>query len=126
MQLSVYIMAGEGDIYILTTDDFKQYAAQGAFIDLSSYIENGMLDVNGIDISAGYVAIVDSEGLPTGEKQLFGIPAYTLDGFKTNMNIYNNDLVIGITSFSHNEENTIKFANALIDACRTEETPVQQ
>lgn len=120
MQLSVYIMAGEGDIYILTSQDFKNYASQGAFIDLTPYVENGMLNLDGIDTAAGYVATVNDEGIPTGEKQFFGIPAYELDGFKTGMYINNDDLVIGVTSFSHNEENVIKFLNGMIDACRVD------
>lgn len=122
MQLSVYIMAGEGDIYILSTEDFKNYASQGAFIDLTTYVENGMLNLDGIDVSAGYVATVDDEGVPTGEKQFFGIPAYTLDGFKSGMNVNNNDLVIGVTAFSNNEENVIKFLDGFIDATRATET----
>lgn len=121
MQLSVYIMAGEGDIYILNTEDFKNYATQGAFIDLTPYAENGMLNLEGIDTSAGYVATVDDEGIPTGDKQFFGIPAYVLDGFKTGMNINNDDLVIGVTTFSNNEENVIKFLNGLINATRVNE-----
>lgn len=116
MQLSVYIMAGEGDIYMLTTQDFKKYAAQGAFIDLSHYIEEGLLQIGDMDLSAGYVATVDDEGLPTGDTQLFGIPAYTLDGFKSGMNVNNDNLIMGVTAFSHNEENTIKFLNGLIEA----------
>lgn len=122
MQLSVYIMAGEGDIYILNTEDFKKFAAQDAFIDLTPYVENGMLNIDGIDTAAGYVATVDENGTPTGEKQFFGLPAYELDGLKTKAGIYNNDLVIGVTSFSNNEENVIKFLNGLIEASRAEET----
>lgn len=121
MQLSVYIMAGEGDIYILATEDFKNFASQGAFIDLTTYVENGMLNLEGIDTSAGYVATVDDEGIPTGDKQFFGIPAYALDGFKSGMNINNDDLVIGVTAFSNNEENVIKLLNGLIDATRVNE-----
>ena len=124
MQLSVYIMAGEGDIYILTTDDFKNYASQGAFINLAPYIENGMLNVDGIDVSAGYVATVDENNVPTGETLLYGIPAYTLNNFKTGMNIYNNNLVIAITGFSNNEENVVKFTNGLIQAGRVTEEAV--
>lgn len=125
MQLSVYIMAGEGDIYMLTTDDFKNYASQGAFIDLTTYVDNGMLNIDGIDVSAGYVATVDDEGVPTGEKQFFGIPAYTLNGFKEKAGVYNQNLIIGVTAFSGNEENTIKFLNGLIEATRVQETAAQ-
>ena len=125
MQLSVYIMAGEGDIYMLKTEDFKNFAAQGAFIDLTTYVENGMLNIDGIDTAAGYVATTNDEGVPTGEKQFFGIPAYALDGLKTGANIYNGDLIIGVTGFSNNEENTIKFLNGLIDAVRPTDASAQ-
>ena len=118
MQLSVYIMAREGDIYMLHSSDFKNYAAQGAFIDLTPYVSNGMLNIEGIDTAAGYVATVDYEGIPTGEKQFFGIPAKLLTGLKTELNIYHEDLIIGVTSFSGNEENTVKFLNGLLEACR--------
>ena len=125
MQLSVYIMAGEGDIYMLKTEDFKNFASQGAFIDLTTYVENGMLNIDGIDTAAGYVATTNDEGVPTGEKQFFGIPAYALDGLKTGANIYNSDLIIGVTGFSNNEENTIKFLNGLIDAVRPTDASAQ-
>lgn len=125
MQLSVYIMAGEGDIYMLKTEDFKNFASQGAFIDLMPYVENGMLNIDGIDTAAGYVATTDDEGIPTGNKQFFGIPAYALNGFKTGANIYNSDLVIGVTGFSNNEENTIKFLNGLIEAVRSADAAAQ-
>ncbi len=121
MQLSVYIMAGEGDIYMLKTEDFKNFAAQGAFIDLTTYVENGMLNIEGIDTAAGYVATVNDEGIPTGEKQFFGLPAYALEGLKTKAGIYPNDMVIAVTAFSNNEENTIKFLNGMIEASRTAE-----
>lgn len=124
MQLSVYIMAGEGDIYMLTTEDYKNYASQGAFIDLTAYVENGMLNIDGIDTSAGYVATIDEEGIPTGEKQFFGVPAYTLDGFR-NAGVNNRDLVMAVTAFSNNEENTIKFLNGLIQAARVDQTVAQ-
>ena len=121
MQLSVYIMAGEGDIYILSSEYFKKFASQGAFLDLTPFVESGELNTDGIETAAGYVATVDDNGLPTGDTQFFGIPAATLTGFKTGMNVYHNDLVIAVTTFSHNEENVIKYLNGLIQAVR----PVQ-
>ena len=110
---------------MLKTEDFKNFASQGAFIDLTTYVENGMLNIDGIDTAAGYVATTNDEGVPTGEKQFFGIPAYALDGLKTGANIYNSDLIIGVTGFSNNEENTIKFLNGLIDAVRPTDASAQ-
>lgn len=120
MQLSVYMMAGEGDIYMLSTHDFKTYAAQEVFLNLQPFIDSGAINVDGIDLSAGYVAVVNEDGLPVGEKQLFGIPAYTLDGLAAGMNLKNSDIILGVTAYNGNEENVIKFFNGLIQAGRSQ------
>ena len=118
MQLSVYIMAGEGDIYLLSTQDFKNFASQGAFIDLAPYVESGQINVDGIDISAGKVALVDDEGLPVGENIQFGIPAYTLSGY-TDMGMMDySNIVMAVTTFNGNQENVLKFFDAFIQAGR--------
>lgn len=118
MQLTVYIMAQEGDIYLLSSADFKKFASQGVFVDLQPYVDSGMLNTEGIDLSAGFVAAVDDEGLPLSERQLFGIPAYTLYGYIPGLGMDNRDMVISATVFSGNEENAIKFMNGLIQAGR--------
>lgn len=116
MQLSVYLMAGEGDLYALNTEDFKRFAAQGVFIDLTPYVESGALNVEGIDLSSGYVTLLDDDGNPTETKSLFGIPLYTLYGYMDGMGLDNRDLVIGVTTFNQNEENVIAFLNELIQS----------
>ena len=118
MQLSVYIMAGEGDIYMLSPDDFKSFAAQGAFLDLAPFIAEGRINVEGLDLSAGYVALVNDDGVAVGDKVLFGIPATLLNGFQAGMGLENSNLIIGVTTFNGNEENVIKFLDALIQAGR--------
>ena len=118
MQLSVYLMAGEGDLYALSTENFKRFAAQGVFIDLTPYVESGALNVEGIDLSSGYVTLLDDDGNPTETKSLFGIPLYTLYGYMDGMGLDNRDLVIAVTTFSQNEENVIAFLNELIQSGR--------
>ena len=118
MQLSVYLMAGEGDLYALSTEDFKRFAAQGVFIDLTPYVESGALNVEGIDLSSGYVTLLDDDGNPTETKSLFGIPLYTLYGYMDGMGLDNRDLVIAVTTFSQNEEYVIAFLNELIQSGR--------
>ncbi len=118
MQLSVYLMAAEGDLYLLCSSDFKSYAAQGVFVDLQPYVDQGLLDVDGLDLSAGYVAQVDEEGVPNGEMGLYGIPAYALNGLRSGMLLDNSDIVIGMTVFNGNEENVLAFLNGLIAAGR--------
>lgn len=118
MQLSVYLMVGEGDIYILTSGDFKRYAAQGVFVELTPYIDAGVIDVSGLDLSAGYVTMTDDEGVPVGDMGLYGIPAYALYGYMDGMLLDNRDVVLGVTAYSGNEENVVKFFNGLIQAGR--------
>lgn len=122
MQLSVYIMAGEGDLYALSTEDFKKYASQEVFIDLMPYIEDGTLNVDDIDLSSGYVTLLDEDGNPTGSTSLYGIPLYSLNGYRTGMNLNNSDMVIAVTNYNQNEENVLAFLNAFIQAGRIEET----
>ena len=120
MQLTVYIMAQEGDIYMLHSADFKSFAAQGVFVDLQPYVDNGMLDVSGIDLSGGYIALVDDNGMPESERRLFGIPLYSLDGYMDELFLDNRDMLLGVTVFSGNEENTVKFLNEFLAKGRGE------
>lgn len=122
MQLSVYIMAGEGDLYALSTEDFKTYASQGVFIDLTPYIENGTLNADGIDLASGYVTLLDEDGNPTDSTSLYGIPLYSLNGYRAGMNLNNSDMVIAVTNFNQNEENVLAFLNEFIQAGRSAQT----
>ena len=120
MQLTVYIMAQEGDIYMLSSSDFKTFASQGVFLDLQPAIDEGKLHTEGLDLSAGYVALIDENGLPTGERQLFGIPAAALGGLAEGLGLDNRDMVLSVTVFSGNEENVIRFLDGLIAAGRAQ------
>ena len=120
MQLTVYIMAQGGDVYLLSSSDFKTFASQGVFLDLQPAIDEGKLHVEGLDLSAGYVALVDDNGLPTGERQLFGIPASALGGIAEGLGMDTRDVVISVTSFSGNEENVLRFLDGMIQAGRVQ------
>lgn len=120
MQLTVYIMAQEGDIYMLSSSDFKSFASQGVFLDLQPAIDAGKLHAGDMDLSAGYVALIDDNGLPTGERQLFGIPAASLGGLAEGLGLDTRDLVISVTAFNGNEDNVIAFLDGLIAAGRAQ------
>lgn len=120
MQLTVYIMAQEGDIYMLSSSDFKSFASQGVFLDLQPAIDAGKLHAWDMDLSAGYVALIDDNGLPTGERQLFGIPAASLGGLAEGLGLDTRDLVISVTAFNGNEDNVIAFLDGLIAAGRAQ------
>ncbi len=109
MQLSTFIMAGEGDLYLLDRERFQSYASQGAMAPLEEYVENGAIDATGIDLANGYVTVAD-----TGERHLMGIPADSLYGLLTRFGIDCRNMVLGVMVRSGNQEDTVKFIDYLI------------
>ena len=124
MQLVTYITAAEGDIYLLSSTDFKRFASQGAFVDLGAAIEHGILDVSGLEVNSAKVVEVEvgtDGGVTTiGEAKQFGIPAASLYKFATDLQIDNRDMVLAVAVNSQNEEPAIRFLNALIQETRAE------
>ena len=75
MQLMAWLAAGQGDLYILQQDTFKSFADKNTFVDLSPYVNDGTLNVEGIDLTAGM-----STNTETSHISLLGIPCDTLQG----------------------------------------------
>lgn len=122
-QLTTYMAAREGDLYFLSGVDFKRFASQGAFVDLEPYVENETLQLSGIDLSAGRVAIQEyDEALetmrPVATQRLYGIPAVNLVGFPAQLGIDQRDLYLGVTAFNGNDEQVLTFLNALVQEMR--------
>ena len=112
MQLTVWISAAQGDIYLLTKEYFENFASSGAFMDLQSLVDGGQLDVSGIDLSNGYVK--DSD---TGVTGLYGIPADALTGFSDYL-VATEDRVLCILYNNGNDEYSIMFLNYLLENLR--------
>lgn len=108
MQLTTYIMAGEGDVYLLEKDRFESFATGGAMVPLEGYVDSGALNTQGLDLKKGYAT--DSE---TGERHLYGIPADLLIGFN-DYGVYTDNMVLCVTSLSGNEANAVKFVDYLL------------
>ena len=118
-QLSTYIAAGEGDIYLLRSEDFKRYASQGAFVDLSDAVEQGVLHTGDIDLSGGYVAIQEYDDktdamIAVSQRRLYGIPLSQLPGLMDEFLINNDGLYMSMTVYNGNDENVIRFMDELI------------
>lgn len=124
MQLVTFIAAAQGDIYYLSRDDFKQFASQGAFVDLGPAINQGVINVDDLNLASGKVVEVDSNPdgslIALGEAKQFGIPTGELFKFATDLMIDNRDMVLAVAINSQNEEPSIQFLNALIQATRGE------
>lgn len=104
MQLSTYIGAGEGHLYILPKDYFQSYASQGAFLPLEDVPGlTDMLTEAGISYDRGWRTEEDS-----GEKHLYGIPLADFPGLSAYL-YDTSDLYISITVANGNDENSYKF-----------------
>ena len=55
MQLTVWISAAQGDVYLLTKDYFESFAASGAFMNLQPLVDSGELDAADLDLTDGIV-----------------------------------------------------------------------
>ncbi len=112
MQLSTYIMAGEGDIYMLSKSDFDSYASQGAMLDLEPFIESSALNVGELDLEKGYAKFYEEEDSP-GVSHLYGIPADEMFGF-WDFTIDNRGMVLGVMAAGKNDENSIRLLDYMI------------
>ena len=117
INLSVKIAAAEGDIYLLPKAEFKSYASGGAFVPLEELVEQGLLNIDGLDVSAGWMTVMDEE---TGiaESHLYGIPTDQLYGLMDGLQYDNRGAVMTIAVNNQNEDNVALFFNALVQAGR--------
>lgn len=77
MQFSTYAAAQQGDLCLLPRSEVTKLTAEGAdsaFLELTPYIESGVIDVRGIDLTDGMLA---SE---SGQIGVYAIPADSLTG----------------------------------------------
>ncbi len=110
MQLTVWISAAQGDVYLLAKDYFLRFAGSGAFMDLQPLVDRGQLSVDGLDLAGGYVRQTDPDVDITG---LYGIPADSLAGFNDYL-INPEDMVLCILYNNGNDEYSVKFLNYLL------------
>ena len=127
MQLVTYIAAGQGDIYILPENDFKQIASSKGFLPLGPLVEQGKIDISDIDVQSGRVTVLeyDDKGniIPPAEDEnmeLYGIPLNALYGYMDGLQLDNRNMYMAILYRNQNDENVIPFFNALLQAGRGE------
>ena len=114
VQLSTYIAAGEGDIYIMTKEKFRNYAAMDGLIALEDLVASRTINTGDMDLSKGYV-----KNDETGEVELYGIPADSLYGL-LEKGIDNKDLYICIMAHAKNEPAAERFINWFIQEMKAE------
>ena len=107
MQLTTYIAAAEGDLYLLPRDEFLSYSAAGAFLPLEDDTElMAFFTDAGIDLRRGWRTLSESD-----ETHLYGIPADTLPGLSTLC--YAENGYLSVLAYGGNTDNTLKFLHIL-------------
>ena len=62
--------------------------------------------------------MVDENGLPVAQRQMFGIPLYSLYGYMDGLYMDNRDMVLAVTAYNNNTDNVIKFVDGFLEAGR--------
>lgn len=109
MQLSVWIGAGQGDVYLLSRERFSRLGGGGTFVDLQPYVDSGALPVEGMDLTAGRVRNEDS-----GQTVLCGIPAGSLTKLEA-CGIFPKDTVLSVLRSSGNQAESVEFIAYLLE-----------
>lgn len=107
MQVSTYIAAGEGDIYILPRDEFISLASSGAWVPLEEDEElmKIMTDAE-VNLQSGWRREADS-----GVSHLYGIPLSKLPGLSDKVMVENGYISVLLTN--GNDDNVLKFLRIL-------------
>ena len=116
VQLTTYLYAGEGDLYILPKDFFQSYSAEGVFIELENDEElMALCEEAGIDLTRGW-----RRNSETGERHLYGIPIDNLPGLANYMSV-SSGTCMGVMITGGNLDNTVILMKGLIRACMASE-----
>ena len=84
MQFSTYVAAQQGDLFLISRDEMRKITADGAqeaLVELTGYLESGVIDADGMELKNGTFDRGD------GTKAVYAIPADTLTGLSQ----YGND-----------------------------------
>ena len=121
MQLTTYMAAAEGDLYLLPRDEFLSYSAGGAFLPLEDDEElMAIFNEAGINLRRGWRTLSESD-----ETHLYGIPTDTVPGLYSMC--YTENGYLSVLSYGGNTENTLKFLRILCrDMLTAPEAPAEQ
>ena len=119
MNLTVKLYAGDGDIFLLPQDNFKNLALSGAFKPLDECVSSGQINIDGLNVDSARLTIVDEE---TGKAstRLYGIPTDSLYAYMDGLQFDNRNAVMAIAVNNGNDDNVVTFFNALLQAGRGE------
>lgn len=118
MQLSTYVAAGEGDVYLLDATTFQQFAASSGMLPLEGYEDLlTAADAAGINVEKGWRTETD-----TGERHLYGIPASSLTGLRE-YGVFEQDTYLCVLVNCGNNDNAVKLLSILLRDMQPAEEP---
>ena len=122
MQFSTYVAAQQGDVCLMPTSEVKKLVTDGAeysFLELTPYIESGVIDPRDIDLSAGRFR--SSEGI----EGLYAIPADSLYGL---FELSNNpaDSMLCILDYNGNDEASAAVLGQMIEFYHGEKPEIHE
>ena len=107
MQLMTYLSAGEGDVYMLSREQFLNYSMGGYMVPLENDAElMALFDAAGVNLQSGW-----RKETETGENHLYGIPQDKLPGLS--QYAYAKDGFLCRPVSGGNQENAMKFLQIL-------------
>ena len=121
MQFTTYAAAQQGDVLLLPQAEVYKYAAEGAdefFMELTPYVENGVINLQDIDPGAGMLKNAE------GETGLYAIPADSLYGLSAFYGVPAGSMLCA-TSYSGNDEHAAGLMNLMIELYKTEKPESQ-
>lgn len=110
MQFSTYIGAQEGDVCLLPVSQVRQLTAEGgdyAFLELTPYIESGLLNTGDIDLAAGTMAAEN------GKIGVYAIPADGLYGLIP-YGCDPADSMLCVMAYTQNAESAVKTLDLML------------
>lgn len=112
MQINTFILAGQGDVYIMSKERFQSYASSGAFLALDEYIHKNAIIKNNYDYKRGLISYTDSDNVK--HSAIYGISLRNSIALKKyGIDIENS--YIAILYNNANNTNSVKLLNYLIN-----------
>ena len=112
----VTLSAQEGDIFIVSRALMVDLVQQGLAVDLSPYIESGILDPGDRDLSrVTFDEFVEEGEEPTGKECIYALQAETLTKLWSNFSYDYRDTYMVIMPYSQNPDTAAAVMQSLID-----------
>lgn len=125
----VTLAAQEGDIFILSRDLMEQMVREGLAIDLTPYIESGIIDPGERDLSrVTYPEYYNAEEGETfsGNNCIYALQVNTMTGLKETARFDISDKYMVIMVYSQNKDTSAAVMQSLIDQFETNYVPAQE